>query len=233
MQLNHRKRERWTKPAAAESYIRKMGAYAIAREARIIDEFIGLGPGMLLDIPCGTGRNFEIALRHGFTVIGADFSAAMLKEASSQKKVFLIRADVFMPPLSTSVFDIILMHRILFHYNCPQRIISALLPSLKSGGKIIFDTLNKYSLRWLASLILDFFRRDEAHRTYYLRPSDVIKILSHCGLDVEKIKSAYVLPTRLYRFLPFPLIKVIDLIESLIPPSLRVINFWVVRQKKI
>ena len=166
---SRRKRDAWAVQGGTETYVRKMGSYALGRDAQTIRDLIGLGPGRLLDMPCGTGRNF---VRPRARVSGcrsrlqpdhvACGPAARGRAAPSCRRL----CSPFVP----ESFDVILMPRLLFHYAKPESIIAALLPALKPGGSMVFDTLNTFSTRWLVSLLLHLFRRDPARRTYLESP---------------------------------------------------------------
>jgi SAM-dependent methyltransferase len=224
-----RKRDAWAVQAGTETYVREMGSYALARDAQAFTDAIGRGPGRLLDIPCGTGRNFDLARGQGYTIIGADFSPTMLRVARKYEAVPLVRADAFAPPFDRDTFDVILMPRLLFHYANPESIIAGLLPSLKPGGRMVFDTLNTFSTRWLAGLIAQPFR-DPARRTFFESPHGFTQKLADLGLEVTRCRSAYLLPTRLYRFLPPPLVSLIHALESLVPKRFRVLTYWQVNR---
>ena len=224
------KRDAWAVQAGTETYVSKMGSYALARDAKIVGDMVGPGPGRLLDIPCGTGRNFNLTRNKGYTVVGADFSPTMLRVARGYGGVPLVRADAFAPPFAREIFDTILMPRLLFHYANPESILAGLLPTLKPGGRMVFDTLNTCSTRWLASMMMQPFR-DAARRNFYEPPRAFARKLASLGLEVTRCESAYVLPTRLYRFLPGPLVRLVHATERLVPRRFRVLTFWQVRRR--
>jgi SAM-dependent methyltransferase len=221
-----RKRQAWATRAGTESYVQEMGAYALARDEEIIRDLLGRGPGHLLDMPCGTGRYLDLEKELGFRITAADYSPTMLAVARKHDDVQFVQADAFNPPFAAETFDAILISRLLFHYRNPEAIIGALLPSLKHGGRMIFDTLNAFSLRWSASRVIELFRRDAARRLYFERPAAMAGKIEALGLRVLRRRSAYFLPTRLYRSLPGAAIRVADCLEKATPASCRVLMFW-------
>src|SRR6185436_10136523 len=57
------------------------------------------GRRLLLDLPCGTGIVGDYLSSHGFRVVGADISPAMLEVASERAHALgLVRADLESPP---------------------------------------------------------------------------------------------------------------------------------------
>jgi SAM-dependent methyltransferase len=225
------KREAWAAKAGTETYIQEMGPYALRRDEQIVRGLLGKGPGKLLDLPCGTGRFLALEKELGFTVTAADYSPTMLRIAQRHAGVEFIRVDAFAPPFEPQTFDIILISRLLFHYRNPEAILKALAPALKQGGRMIFDTLNRLSLRWWASVLLSPWRRDPARRLYFETYRSMRRKLQPLGLKVVCRRSAYVLPTRAYRFLPRFVVAMIHAIEGIVPPPLRVLSFWAVMRE--
>lgn len=225
-----RKRDAWAEKSGTDAYLSEMGAYALRRDRAIVRSMLGHGPGRLLDIPCGTGRYVGLATKLGFQVTAADFSPTMLAAAPRQEGVDYLRADVFHPCFLPSSFEVILVSRLLFHYAHPERILAALLPALKLDGRIVCDTLNPYSTRWLASAVLGRVRKDPARRLYFERQARFEGEAAALGLEVVKKACAYLLPTRAYRLLPRPATLVAEALETATPLGLRVMTFWHLRR---
>lgn len=225
------KRDAWAARQGVDTYVQEMGAYGRKRDAEIITSMVGQGPGLLLDMPCGTGRYLALAKSLGFDIVAADYSPTMLSVARRQEGVRFVQADVFNPPFEPATFDVILISRLLFHYAHPETIIALLLPALKPDGRMIFDTLNRYSSRWLASQIVQVIRPEPARRLYFERPVEMEEKLTTLGLKVLQHRSAYLLPTRLYRFVSAGATKICDGVERLFPTSLRVLSYWHVSRR--
>lgn len=220
------KREAWATRGGTRTYIQEMGRYALHRDEKIVRRMLGTGPGKLLDVPCGTGRFLNVEKELGFTVIAADYSPTMLSTALEHGNVGFLRADVFAPPFAPESFDVILVLRLLFHYADPMSIIRSLAESLKPGGRIIFDTLNSYSTRWAASQVLHRLRPDPARRLHFKRPCDIERETAAVNLKVVERESAYLLPTRAYRYLPRLSWPCLETAEALVPANMRVLTYW-------
>ena len=226
-----RKRDAWAELGDTGNYERRMGVYARARDEEIVARMLGGGPGRLLDMPCGTGRHLALARRLGFAVNAADFSPTMLSVVPETEGVSAVRADIFAPPFLAQTFDVILVSRLLFHYARPEDVLASLLPTLRPGGRLVFDSLNTWSTRWLASQFLRPFQRDPARRLYFEPPGRLARKLDALGLEVVENESVYLLPTRLYRFLPGGLVRVLHAAERLALPQLRVLTYWHARRR--
>lgn len=224
-----RKRDAWAVREDADNYIAEMGMYAQRRDQEIIRSFLGEGPGRILDIPCGTGRFIPLQQSLGFHVVACDYSPAMLSIAQRHEGVDLVQADIFDPPFEAASFDVILISRLMFHYPSPQDILRKVLPSLKEGGRIIFDTLNPFSSRWLTSQFIHAFNRDPAYRLYFESPQRMRQSLNAIGLEVLDWTPAYILPTRLYKYLPKVAVGMCDVVEYMMPCRVKVLSYWHVR----
>jgi 2-polyprenyl-3-methyl-5-hydroxy-6-metoxy-1,4-benzoquinol methylase len=99
---------------------------------------------VVLDLPCGTGRFAEVLLGQGYTVVGADISAAMLTVARRRLGRFAARfhakvADVHeLAQQEPKKYDVALCARVLMHFPLAQQI--AFLKSVAdlTKGQVVF-----------------------------------------------------------------------------------------------
>lgn len=227
---HHEKREGWARWSKTDKYIEEMGWYARWRDAKIVRDLIGQGPGRSLDLPCGSGRYFDLQREQGFDFVGADYSPTMLLEASKAAPGKVLRADIFHPPFPPNSFDVILISRLMFHYSDPVAILQSVAPLLQRGGRIVFDTLNTGSLRWLASHLLRSRQKKLATRLYFENPAALAERIRAIGLEVRETRTCYVLPTRVHKHLPRALVWLLHGVEKLWPSRHRVITFWQVER---
>ena len=226
------KRQAWAERSGTQTYIDEMGRYAVERDEAIVRSLLGRGPGRLLDLPCGTGRFLEMEKELGFTITAADYSPTMMSVAKQHAGVEFVTADAFDPPFAPDTFDAILIMRLLFHYANPEAIVSALAKSLKPGGRMVFDTLNRFSTRWMASQVIGACRKDPARRMYFETRASMGRKIEQAGLRVVETRRAYLLPTRAYRRLPRVVTGLIDVCEKLTLPPLRVLTYWHVEKPR-
>jgi len=214
------KKSFWRTHYDCSTYERDIGSYAQAVDRSVVEAWLAGKTGLLLDIPCGTGRFARVASELTYTVVGADISLQML--ASNESKM-LVQADAFRMPFRDASFDLVLAMRLLFHYPKPEQILSEIHRTLLPGSTTVFDTLNTLSLRHLLQMFPSLFKPKSASLWFCSRRR-FHKILGHIGFEVIEVKSRYVLPTRSYRFLPLPLVWLFDKIEFFWPA--RVVSFW-------
>lgn len=226
-----RKRDAWAVQPDVDVYIDRMGRYAVKRDEGLVRELLGSGEGRLLDLPCGTGRFLQAGTDLGYQVTAADYSPAMMSVATRFEGVEFVRADAFDPPFENEAFDAILTMRLLFHYAEPEKIIGALARTLRPGGRMVFDTLNPGSSRWLASQVVHRLNRSPAKRLYFADPMRLASHLDSLGLTVERRVGVYLLPTRSYRLLPDSLTRAVHAIEQRARFLPRVLNYWQVSKR--
>jgi demethylmenaquinone methyltransferase/2-methoxy-6-polyprenyl-1,4-benzoquinol methylase len=94
-----------------------------------------LAPGSIcLDLGCGTGR-FAIPLAEipGITVVGADLTEEMLRQAVSKpgaEKVYWVRCSAERPAFRHDVFQCVFMSLLLHHVDDMDRVLAECFRSL-------------------------------------------------------------------------------------------------------
>jgi SAM-dependent methyltransferase len=71
---------------------------------RTVMELLGDGPGLLLDVGCGTGTHSAAFSEHGWSVLGVDISEDLLERARA-RGVHVVNADAAALPFDDSSFD--------------------------------------------------------------------------------------------------------------------------------
>lgn len=141
------------------------------REVDLLLGITGLVPGSsLLDLCCGEGRHDLELARRGFTVTGVDLTDAYLAKGKSdaqreQLNVEFIRGDVRDFRRDNS-FDLVFNWFTSFGYfddpDDDERMIHNAFASLRSGGRLVIETLGK------ESVCLNFKEREWFQRDGYL-----------------------------------------------------------------
>ena len=114
-------------------------ADAHAAMRRFAVEILGPGPGVCLDLGCGTGHAIPMLRAAGWTVVGADVSADQLQAARERAgDVRLVRADGHSLPFDDSEFDAVIS---LFTHTDFDRFDAAMGETarvLKPGGRFVY-----------------------------------------------------------------------------------------------
>jgi SAM-dependent methyltransferase len=106
--------------------------------AELLLDAVGAGPGTrLLDIACGPGIVAAAALRRGCSVVGVDFSSAMVSEARRLLPgATFHEADAEALPLPDGGFDAAVCNFGLHHFPYPQRALRETVRMLRPGGRL-------------------------------------------------------------------------------------------------
>ncbi len=187
------RRERWRDPGVAASYDarRFQGPLQRIKHRRdvslILDILAAAGPpGLVLDLPCGTGRLAPGLSQAGYRVLGADVSLPMLERARARAPLVpLIQADGKGLPLATDSVDVVVSLRYLFHLHGPRERCAFLgeLARVSRGhviGQVRYRQTLKHGGRWL--------RHRVGLRSKYVPSSgrrEIAEELSQAGLELR------------------------------------------------
>lgn len=113
----------------------------------------GLRIRVLVDLACGTGNTAVPWLRRGWTVIGVDRSAAMLREARRKsRRVRWVRQDLRDLSLGVTADAVTCHFDALNHLLDPRELQEAFRRAARvlcAGGLFVFDLNTIHMLRWL------------------------------------------------------------------------------------
>jgi SAM-dependent methyltransferase len=97
-----------------------------------------------LDIACGPGYVAAAAAKRGATVLGVDFSAAMLAHARERQPGIEFReGDAEQLPLGNGLFDAAAMNFGILHLGQPEKALMEACRVLRSGGRFAFSVWAK------------------------------------------------------------------------------------------
>ena len=99
-------------------------------------------PGQVLDIGCGTGSLSIVLAEMGFTVLGVDWSPAMIAQAqvkakASGNEIRFQVMDAADPPLPQQQFDVLVCRHLLWALPEPEQVLHRWVKLLKPQGKLI------------------------------------------------------------------------------------------------
>jgi SAM-dependent methyltransferase len=108
--------------------------------------------GEVLDMGCGPGHHTRRLLERGFSVVGADFSAATLEqaEATVQGDVRWVQANLEDLPFASGEFTRVICHGVLMHVSNVDPAISELARVVAPGGTLVVSEGNMHSFDDLA-----------------------------------------------------------------------------------
>jgi SAM-dependent methyltransferase len=223
------KREDWESRTDSDVYEDEMGDYAKQIDTSVVFDFLGkrLRRGArCLDMPCGAGRFSSQLKRQGASVVGGDYNLLMAQTTRRRARIPVVRLEAFSLPFKDSTFDVIVTMRLVFHYADKMKILAELSRVLKKDGVLVFDTLNSYSLRQLIQIPLDAYRGSVGMKLYFATRGTVRSLLLQSGLREEDLRSRFLLPGRMYRYLPRFLVLLVDGVEMILPRFVRGVSYW-------
>ncbi len=146
-------------------------------------------PGLLLDLPYGTGRFFDFLSGRGIRFVGSDVSFEMLRYAATKDTAGyapLVVADVNALPFADDSFDTVMSIRFLFHLSPAERVRAIRELARICKGRLILD----YRLRFAS---LKNISRIVRHRLGLAAPlkrptkKEMLAELAEAGLDPVEI----------------------------------------------
>ncbi len=141
---------------------------------RYVLQLLGKGSGRVLDLGCGAGEFFEDFRKAGFSVVGADFSAEMLRLAGAADggAAPVVRADAVHPPFAPHSFRALIAVGLLEYLPEDGGALSEMLRIVEPGGTIVVTLRNKRCLErrlwdaytrrgWMKRVSTGFFREHD------------------------------------------------------------------------
>jgi len=222
------KTEYYRNPKTAETYdnVRYTGSsgkYVLQKEMGRISQFLS-GVKTILDLPAGTGKAHKWLSSGDRQVIGVDSSFPMLKCAQAYENKRTI-ADASMLPFPDNSFDCVVMLRFLFHFAEPECFIKEAARVLKKDGILIFETYT-WSLLFRDFYIPKFL----GGRNYCHSKVEIINMIDKLKLNLQATQSDFIFSPTCYRFFPIWFHKTLEMIERLLPESIRVSKLWILKK---
>lgn len=119
-------------------------------QLKIVLEMLDSERGLILDIGCAAGAEFEPLLARGFQIVGLDYSPEMLRLAgqrfSASRDVNLCRADAEGLPFADSSFDHVVCLGVFEYLSTYDRCLEEIHRVLRPGGVAIISLPTSISL---------------------------------------------------------------------------------------
>ncbi|PIY97270.1 MAG: hypothetical protein COY66_00025 [Candidatus Kerfeldbacteria bacterium CG_4_10_14_0_8_um_filter_42_10] len=179
----------------------KVAHFGDDRKGNLIDDFIDKNDKKILDLGCGSGRNFKSLIDSGFKgkIYGVDFSREMLELARENAKKLEIdfelkKANAWQTGYDDDFFDKIIciatIHCILKKENRKKTLIEC-FRVLKPKGRALITVWNKSNKRWRGKnkekLVSWNLGDKKVYRYYYLYDQEeLIGELESAGFKIIK-----------------------------------------------
>jgi len=131
-------------------------------QLNIVLEMLGSKRGLLLDIGCAAGAEFQPLLARGFQIVGLDYSSEMLRLAKQRfgtsdggsQSVHLCRADAEALPFPDASFDHVVCLGVFEYLSTYDRCLDEIHRVLRPGGLAIISLPTCVSLDRLSYNLL-------------------------------------------------------------------------------
>jgi ubiquinone/menaquinone biosynthesis C-methylase UbiE len=166
----------------------------------------------ILEVGAGTGRFSTLLANRGHDVTCLDQSEEMLDiiKAKSKKRnlnISLIKGDAFKLPFEDNTFDSCFSIRVLWHFSNPEDLIKEMIRVTKKEGTIVFDLLNKNSLRRIYTPL--------ANKFVYTNLMTLKEMRNMLHSETIKDEKGYfIFPFFFYRYSPKLFAKLLNKIEN-------------------
>lgn len=174
----------------------------------------GLADKDALDVGCGGGILTEAMARAGARVTGIDLSEKALGvaqlhglESGIAVDYRLIAAEALAAE-APARYDVVTCMEMLEHVPDPAAIVAACAALAKSGGTLVFATLNRNPKSYLyailgAEYVLNLLPRGTHDWSRFIRPAELAAFARRAGLDLAAVSGMTYNPlTRAYRIEP-------------------------------
>ena len=156
------------------------------------------GLSSVLDIGCGIGNFLDFAQHHGLRAVGSDVSPRAVAEARARGLEAYL-ADELDTAVADNSFDALTLWDVIEHVEAPEALLLAVMPKLRRGGVLLFETpdggfpvrtlllaLHKYSYgRFNLTQPMYYWE----HKVY-LTESGMRELLDRVGADVVYVERA-------------------------------------------
>lgn len=165
---------------------------------------------LALDLGCGTGEYAILMERMGFTVIGVDFSKAMLLVAKSKKRksrisdqLQLVRSECSRLPFKDGLFDVVVCISVLDLIPFYNKLLNEIYRVLKYRGKLILCVDSLWSPSWICTVVRELLcrRKNSEHAPDVLHYKNLTNSMKIEGFIIEKFIGDFLLGQLLTPFL--------------------------------
>lgn len=131
----------------------------------------------VLEIGCGSGQGLACLARVAKKVVGADYSASLLRTTQEHYKdrIPLVRLDAQVLPFRNQSFDVAILFEAVYYLKDPQSFVKECVRILRPSGILLMCNPNKN--------LLDF--NPSPHSYHYFSVPDFVDLLKPFGFQVE------------------------------------------------
>lgn len=154
------------------------------------------GVPVVLDVGCWNGTLGKVLMRECRAVVdGIEREPTQAQRArdNGYRHVLLADLDADLPASAIGVYDVLLFGDVLEHLVHPERVLAAMLPSLKPGGRVLASLPNiAFAVNRVTHLLgrwdyKDYGILDRTHLRFYTKRT-MIALFEEAGLRVSRVE---------------------------------------------
>ncbi|MCD4759326.1 methyltransferase domain-containing protein [archaeon] len=212
---NYYKKDRVVDKYDKKRFLSKGGKFVDSNEKEIVGSLFKEKKNQnILDVGAGTGRFSILLAKQGHNITCLDQSKEMLEILDKKSKqeglnLSLIKGDALKLPFQDNIFDACVSIRVLWHFKNPEKLLEEMIRVTKKDGIIIFDLLNKKSLRRFFTPVANRFVY-----TNLMTKEKMKNIINTSGGNIAEEKEYFILPYFIYRHSPKFLVNFLEKAEN-------------------
>lgn len=155
------------------------------------------GEAVVLDVGCWNGTLGKVLMQEcrGAVVDGIEREASQAQRArdNGYRHVQVVDLDAPLPVGEQAVYDMLLFGDVLEHLVHPERVLAALLPSVKPGGRVLVSLPNiGFAVNRITHLLgrwdyRDYGILDRTHLHFYTKRT-MVALFENAGLRVTRVE---------------------------------------------
>ena len=202
----------------------RSGRFILHKDCAALAALLPPAPGMILDIPCGTGVYTEQLVSLGYDVIAADVSAPMVRITTRRaRRTATSLCSIHHLSFASDAFDATVTLRLFSHFSRDEtaQALGELHRVIKPGGRVIFDSFRWTPRRW--PVLRRFIAQDTIRE---IALADAATLIQKTGLRVVATQTHYLFSPIWQRKLPYPVLAALTGVETHLPDRWLLRTFW-------
>jgi ubiquinone/menaquinone biosynthesis C-methylase UbiE len=221
--------ERAYSPQLSEAYDRRhfggrSGQFILSKDTAALQALLPPAPGLVLDIPCGTGAYTAQLANLSYAIVAIDASAPMVQiTAARQTNAAMGLAGIHDLPFASDSFDATVTLRLFSHFSRGEiaQALRELRRVIKPGGRMVFD-----SFRWTPRRLPVLRRFVAQSYIQEIAPDRMAALIAEAGLRVTATDVRYLFSPIWQRKLPYPALRTLTAVEATLPERWLLRTFW-------
>jgi 2-polyprenyl-3-methyl-5-hydroxy-6-metoxy-1,4-benzoquinol methylase len=144
-------------------------------------------PLRILDVGCGSGTLLGLLKKHGFDVLGLDYSREAAAIASIENNVEVVVGSLEEAHFEDASFDLVTLFHVMEHVTNPRQVLAEVRRILKPNGRLVIQVPNIES--WQFKLLGEkWYGLDIPRHVIDYSNKSMHQLLNHAGFSVHRVR---------------------------------------------